>query len=63
MTVKDLIRFLDASGRGWEGTIEIGKGRVVPLRYQFNGVRYSHSLNSVGYGDGTTVSKVKIWEQ
>lgn len=63
MTVKDLVRFLDASGRGWEGTVEIGKGRIVPLRYQFNGLRYAHSLNSVSYGEGTDVSKVNLREQ
>lgn len=63
MTVNQLIRFLDDTGKGWEGTVELGRNTIVPIKFQFNGVRYSHMLNSTSFGGNSDVRRIKIWEQ
>lgn len=63
MTVNQLIHFLDSTGKGWQGTIEIGRNTIVPLKFQFNGVKYSHMLNTTQYGGNSDVRRIKIWEQ
>lgn len=63
MTANQLIRFLDSTGKGWQGTVELGKNTIVPIKYEFNGIRFSHMLNSVAFGGNSDVRRIKIWEQ
>lgn len=63
MTLGNLIAFLNGTGKGWEGVVELGRGTMVPLKYQFDGIRYSHVLNSARYGVKSDVTSLKLKEQ
>lgn len=63
MSVYDLIKFLDRSGSGWQGTIALSNGAVRTLRYQFNGIAFSHLLDSSEDVSGEHITGITLKEQ